>query len=260
MNVLEQTSDFSTQRFLQVTKRFWVLNQKKWLIGFAGGAGILLIVFLLTSFQNFAASTPPPTSLAGVGVVTLGLILYKFGGYFLTSGIFNELGKKSSASQLLTLPASTLEKFLAGWFITYFLYSLVVLGLLYIIGIILGINPIIASQQLSDPLVSMTNVYFFDALLTFTAYHSLFFLGSIHFNGNYFIKTVLAIVISYITIGIISIILQIFHYETAIMIFFPSILGVGETTIFWSGTLIKLSITLLFLSLSYRQLQNRQVA
>ncbi|MFO7798519.1 MAG: hypothetical protein R6V22_02030 [Rhodohalobacter sp.] len=261
MKTVNQVNGFSKERFLQVVKRFWVLNQKKWLIGFAGGIGILILVFLLNSFGNISDMTSSTNTFTGLAVVGLGLTLYKYGGYFLTSGIFNELGKKSSASQMLTLPASTFEKFLAGWFLTYLLYTVVVVGLLYVIGIVLGINPILTSQQLSDPVVNMSNVYFLDALLTFTALHSVFFLGSIYFDGNNFLKTLLSIVLFFIAIGILTVIfLTAYPSGPDNMVNFSFNMGFDPTNIALAGALVKLGIAVLFLFLSYRQLQNRQIA
>ncbi|MDZ7756538.1 hypothetical protein [Rhodohalobacter sp.] len=261
MNTIKQVSGFSKERFFQVVKRLWILNQKKWLIGFAGGIGILVLIYLINSFGNFSHMASSTSSFTGVAVVGLGLTLYKYGGYFLTSGIFNELGKKSSASQMLTLPASTLEKFLAGWFLTYFLYTVVVVGLLYIVGIVLGINPILTSQQLSDPVVNMSNVYFLDAFFTFTAFHSVFFLGSIYFDGNNFLKTLLAIVVSFIIIGIIAVIfLTAYPGGPDGVVNFSFSMGFDPTNIVMTAALLKLGVAVLFLFLSYRQLQNRQIA
>ncbi|TVR26856.1 MAG: hypothetical protein EA390_14395 [Balneolaceae bacterium] len=257
MKTINQVKGFSKERFWQVVKRFWILNQKKWLIGFAGGSGILLVVYMLTSFQILDTSTPMPNSMAGVAIVALGLTLYKYGGYFLTSGIFNELGKKSSASQMLTLPATNLEKFVAGWFLSYFLYTIVVVGLLYIVGILLGINPILTSQQLSDPLVNMSNVYFLDTMLTFTALHSVFFLGSIYFDGNNFLKTLLAIVLTFAFLGILSLILiSITPNEISFSYQFIH----SPARLYLSAAIVKIAVAVFFLFLSYRQLQNRQVA
>lgn len=255
MKTINQVNGFSKERFFQVVKRFWVLNQKKWLIGFAGGIGILVLIYLLNS------TGPRANFNSGIAVVGVGLTLYKFGGYFLTSGIFNELGKKSSASQLLTLPASTFEKFLAGWFLTYFLYSVIVIGLLYIVGLVLGVNPVLTSLQLSDPNVDVSKAYFLDALLSYTALHSVFFLGSIFFKGNNFLKTLLSIVLFFIAIGLFALVIQIFFpSEVTETVFFPNLMGISETIVLWIGTLFKLGITVLFLFISYRQLQNRQIA
>ncbi|PKD42792.1 hypothetical protein [Rhodohalobacter barkolensis] len=255
MKTINQVNGFSKERFLQVVKRFWVLNQKKWLIGFAGGIGILVLIYLLNS------TGPTANVNSGIAVVGVGLTLYKFGGYFLTSGIFDELGKKSSASQMLTLPASTFEKFLAGWFLTYFLYTFVVVGLLYLIGIILGVNPVLTSLQLSDPNVDASKAYFLDALLSYTALHSVFFLGSTFFKGNNFLKTLLSIVLFFIAIGLIALVIQIiFPGEVTETVFFPTLMGISKTMVLWIGTLFKIGTAALFLFLSYRQLQNRQIA
>ena len=251
MKTINQVNGFSKERFLQVVKRFWVLNQKKWLIGFAGGFGILVLMYLLNS------TGPTANFNSGIAVVGVGLTLYKFGGYFLTSGIFNELGKKSSASQMLTLPASTFEKFLAGWFLTYFLYTVVVIGLLYLIGLILGINPILATQQFSDSFVNISNIYFLDTLLTFTAMHSVFFLGSIYFDGNHFLKTLLAIVLFFIGLGIISMIfINLISDDFGFSYQFIH----SPEKMFFSVSFGKIAVAALFLFLSYRQLQNRQIA
>ncbi|WP_069130130.1 hypothetical protein [Rhodohalobacter halophilus] len=251
MKTINQVDGFSKERFLQVVKRFWVLNQKKWLIGFAGGVGILILIYLLNSTQ------PTGYGNSGYAVLGVGLTLYKFGGYFLTSGIFNELGKKSSASQMLTLPASTLEKFLAGWFLTYFLYTIVVMGLLYLIGLFLEVNPILTTPPFSESTVDASDFYFLDTLLTYTALHSVFFLGSIYFDGNHFLKTLLAIVLFFIGLGIISVIFTILIAND--FNFSYQFVHSPENMLF-SVVFGKIAVAALFLFLSYRQLQNRQIA
>jgi len=261
MNPIKQERGFSKERFFQVVKRFWILNQKKWLIGFAGGVGILILIYLINAFGNFSPTSSESGTFVGVAVVGLGLTLYKYGGYFLTSGIFNELGKKSSASQMLTLPASNLEKFAAGWILTYLLYTVVVVGLLYITGIVLGINPILTSQQLSDPVVNMSNIYFLDALLTFTAFHSVFFLGSIYFDGNNFLKTLLSIVVFFITVGILAVIfMTAFSSDSTGVVNLSFNMGFHPNNIVMTAAFFKIAVAILFLFLSYRQLQNRQIA
>ena len=261
MNSIKQERGFSKERFFQVVKRLWILNQKKWLIGFAGGVGILILIYLINAFGNFSPASSESGTIVGVAVVGLGLTLYKYGGYFLTSGIFNELGKKSSASQMLTLPASNLEKFAAGWILTYLIYTTVVVGLLYITGIVLGINPILTSQQLSDPVVNMSNIYFLDALLTFTAFHSVFFLGSIYFDGSNFLKTLLSIVVFFITVGILALIFfAAFSSESTEVVNLSFNMGFDPNNIVMTAAFFKIGVAVLFLFLSYRQLQNRQIA
>lgn len=255
MNIIDQSSGFSTQRVLMVTKRFWVLNQKKWLIGFAGGVGILVIIYLLNSVG------PTANINSGIAVVGIGLTLYKFGGYFLTSGIFNEVGKKSSASQMLTLPASTLEKLVSGWFLSYFLYTIFVVGLLYILSIVFEINPNLTTLQLNDPLVNMSNVYFLDVLLTYTAVHSVFFLGSIYFDGYNFLKTLLGIVLFFSGLGIITVLfLASYNEGSNDIVSFSVNLGFNPSNLTVTGALVKLGVAVLFLFFSYRQLQSRQIA
>ena len=262
MKSINQVSGFSKERFLQVVKRFWVLNQKKWLIGFAGGFGILILIYLMNSYGRISNMGTSSSSYAGQAVVGIGLTLYKFGGYFLTSGIFNELGRKSSASQMLTLPASTFEKFAAGWFLTYFLYTVFVVGILYIISIILGVNPTLMSFQVSVPVENMSNIHFLDTLLTFTAMHSVFFLGSIYFDGNNFLKTLLATVLFYIGFGIITVIFVTVFYGgvTTGMVSFSANWDFNPMNLMMASVFVKIGVAILFLFLSYRQLQNRQIA
>lgn len=257
MKRIDQTSGFSTDRFLQVASRFWALHKKNWIIGLAGGLGILFLLYLLQSGR------PTGHTDKGLAVIGVGLTLYKFGGYFLTSGIFSELGKKSKASQLLTLPASTFEKFAAAWFLTYFTYSLLILGFLYIVGKILGLNPLLLSQQMSDPIINISKIYFLDALLTYTAVHSVFFLGSIYFENNNFLKTLLAIILFFIGLGIFTILIWTFypdgsHDVVNFSLSFGSEHSPANLAI--AGALFKIGVAVLFLFFSYRQLQNRQIA
>jgi len=251
MNTIKQTRGFSKERFFQLTKRMLVVNRQRWAIGFAGALGVLFVIWLVGTYFS------PQFSQINITVISLGLIFYKFGGYFLTSGVFSELNSIGSASQILTLPATNFEKLFTAWFLSYFTYTIIVVGFLFMLSLLLGVQPSLFALSFGDPIVDMSRIYMLDTVLTFTAYHSAFLLGAVYFKNNNFLKTVLAVVLFLAFIGILSVIL-INITPNKISFSYQFIHSPGRMYIL--AAFGKIAVAILFLFLSYRQLQNRQVA
>ncbi|REL33465.1 hypothetical protein DYD21_11890 [Rhodohalobacter sp. SW132] len=251
MKSITHTSGFSKDRFFQLIKRTLVLNQKKWGIALAGGFGTLLLLVLIINTSHTQGRQ---------FVVSIGLILYQFGGYILTAGIFSELNSKSSSPQLFTLPATTFEKFFTAWFLSYFVYTVIVIGLLTLLSMFLGLNPTLLSLPVTDQNLSISNVNMLEKVISFTVYHSIFLLGAAYFKSYNFLKTVLAIVITFaiFIIFLWNLLFEVLTGKHSYTYFNELSATPGELTLI--VTLFKAGIAALFLFFSYRQLKNRQVA
>ena len=140
MNSTNITNQFTFSRFQLVLKRYVILNQRTWLIGFLCVAGFLLAVAVLPIISGMMNVQRP----GFIGIRGFTLSLYTLGGLILTSMIFNEIHSPTRAFQFLTLPSTTSEKLFAAWFTGSVIYtvvsmaSIVVLSLL--IEIIKGVN------------------------------------------------------------------------------------------------------------------------
>lgn len=254
MNTIEQTSGFSFDRFFNLCRRFIALNQRKWVIGFAGAIGLLIVVWLGTNIFNL------PHQQSTLIVLSIGFLLYQLGGYALTSTLFSELNSVGSAPQMYTLPASNFEKLSASWFLSYVCYTVLVVSALYLLGVVIGFGSFLFNQPAGGPGISFLETDVFNKILTYTIYHSVFLLGAVYFHKFNFLKTALAIIVFFAALGIITV------------IFINFIAGVENSHQFFSQFqaleeyersirfLFTLMMTVLFLTFAYIRLKNRQVA
>jgi hypothetical protein len=260
MNKPGQSISFSMLRFQLIIKRFFVLNQKNWLIGFLGATGLLLSFWLLpVIFSGSASAQIHFQSIEGMS-----LFFYTAGGLALTSRIFFELHSSNNAFQFLTLPASTLEKFSAAWFVSSVFYTAAAVTAIYLLSIIIETISAIrfgfwGNFQLFNPFendnLQRYASYFF--------YHSIFLLGAIYFKKNNFLKTLLVIITFFIGLffiiaigGLVLAFMMVtddFSFEYQLL----------ETAAIWQSLLtylIGIFLIALFLLFGYLQLKNKQVA
>lgn len=254
MKSITQTSGFSIDRFLQVSRRFLLINQKKWAIGFAGAIGLLFVVW-------FAMNTLGQHNVnSALFTLSLGLGLFQLGGYVITGNIFNELNRTGSASQLFTLPASTFEKLFSAWFITYLCYSFFGILILYLFYLLLGVGNTVFFEIQSDYTQTFFGTGIADHLRTYTIYHSIFLLGAAYFRKYNFLKTAFSILFFFIVVGVLPILFLItigFSPE-----FTPETLQLDllAENFYWVRYAIGFFFTILFLVFAYLRLKNRQVA
>lgn len=123
------------------------------------------------------------------------------GGFVLSSLCFNDLSNTLRSSNYLTLPASTLEKFISMWFLssigwialysfTYYSYTLAIEP----IGLMIDSN---MKFEVFDPLgdfaISTIKYYF--------VLQALFLVGAAHFKGYVFPKMAFTIILAAIVAG-----------------------------------------------------------
>lgn len=257
MNASNSVNQFSFTRFQLVLKRYVVLNQRTWLVGFLCVAGFLLLIAVLPTISNMFSVDQP----GFIAIREFTISLYSFGGLILTSMIFNEVHSSTKAFQFLTLPSTTFEKISAAWFTSTIVYTVVsmisIVALSILIEVIKGINTGVWSPfHIFNPFTSDVISAFLDYLF----YQSIFLLGAVYFKKNNFIKTLLVIIV--FVLGII------FVLNIALLIF-----GLSQNQDFFLNVqldaqawltpvkyLLGVGFTLFFIWLSYLQLKNKQVA
>lgn len=257
MSTSSPVNRFSFTRFQLVLKRYVVLNQRTWLIGFLCVAAFLLLIAVLPTISNMFNVAQP----GFIAIRELTISLYSLGGLILTSMIFNEIHTSTKAFQFLTLPSTTLEKLSAAWFTSSIVYtvismiSIVVLSIL--IELIKGVNTGIWTPfHIFNPFTSDV----FSAILSFLFYQSIFLLGAVYFKKNNFIKTFLVIVVFVLgIIFVLNIALLIFGLSQN-QEFFMNIQFDAQRWLTPVKYLLGVGLTLFFFWLSFLQLKNKQVA
>ena len=140
MSTTSMNNVFSVSRFQLVLKRFVVLNQRTWLIGFLCVAGFLLAIAVLPTMSDMLNVQRP----GFIAIRGFTLSLYTLGGLILTSMIFNEIHSPTKAFQFLTLPSTTFEKLIAAWFTGSVVYTVVsmiaIVALSVLVEVIKGVN------------------------------------------------------------------------------------------------------------------------
>lgn len=179
---------FNPQRqYYFVLRQFW-LFQNRWAIAAGAIFGILLIVSILIALYN-------PIALFGVREFYNAVFI--FGGLILTSQIFMELHAPNRSYSFLSLPASTLEKLAGSWLFTSPLYIVVFYFITFIIYLV---SFLIAGEAFSFS-------YFFTpsmghTIANYMVIQTIFLWGACYFRKNNFLKTLLALIVFLIGIGI----------------------------------------------------------
>lgn len=246
---------FVFDRFKQVTTRFLIINKKSYSLAF-GGVIIGLYAFWLFLLTFSGQPVNDNTQL----VFAAGILIYHIGGPFLTSAIFSDLQSTNSASQMLTLPATTAEKLWSAWTVSYLMFTL---ASFLAVALILALTAISADILLGDMSAGTVELSVEDIItfaMTYLVYNSIFLLGSVYFRGKNFLKTVLSIVLFVFGFGVIM--LAILNLTGAgslklspALFFFSD----NPLLVLLSHVITYVPVAALFLFFSYRSLKNRQV-
>lgn len=187
MNTLEPTNTLSPARLLYLCRRFFQFNKRTWTIGFGAAAGVLLLIWLFPILFDGAVTIHTFELLTAPG-----LVLYLLGGFVLTSRLFYELHSPGTAWQLLTLPATTLEKLLAAWLAGSVIYTAAAMIGLTLLGLVTDTIAAMTAETSftlfhpfkSDPMYVMG---------FYLVWQTVFLLGAVYFNRNNFLKTLLSL-------------------------------------------------------------------
>ena len=106
--------EFSINRILLLVRREWIKNGRKIIIGISSAVGLALIFSILGVFDGGinAAYYSYPVS-----------VFFIVGGAIIFSASFTEWDKTETGYQILTLPASNLEKLTSSWLVGFLIYT-----------------------------------------------------------------------------------------------------------------------------------------
>lgn len=190
-------------RFTALIKREWMTDKKDYL---TYGLVIVLVLFGLETLQTIAArytGTDYPEAIYN-GMFSGFLLI---GGFIMTSLMFaKDLFSKDTQHGYLMLPATNFEKFLSKALLSTVVYPLVLMVLFFVTSLIT--EPILllffrSPIELFNPFADRD---FGLLLANFWVWNSIFFLGATYFHKAHFIKTVLAVGVISIGLGILALI------------------------------------------------------
>lgn len=177
-------NNFSIHRIALLLRRQAFMSSNTLIVA-AGLAAFLLIVLLLTGYNSNEAINDQ----VFYGI-TLPMVI--LGGFIFSSLIFNELQNREKAVFFLSLPATSLEKLVAGWLVSSPIFIVLIYVLLMVVNILSGTllslfpgKEFVFIDPFYPPLLNSLGIYM--------VLQTIFLLGALYFKKNNFFKTVLAI-------------------------------------------------------------------
>ena len=174
---------FSLTRFIMLFKKHTLEHAKTYLLSTGVLAGVTAIGLGFFAFTNEGRLAIGVQAIIFIYVLTLA-------GSIFTSLVFADLDDKRKANQVLTLPASHLEKFLVTWIYSFVIYQLLFIGVFYLVDwIIIGIS----HPPANDPNI-MINVFDIEqrasaGFIIYAIFNGFTLWGAIFFEKLHFIKT-----------------------------------------------------------------------
>lgn len=183
--------------------RFWFLLKLEWFKS-KRALGITLAVFMGLGFVGFISEVviehKKVLDNAG-GNFAAGLLLI---GFIITSLAFHDLGDTLKRYGYLTLPVSALEKFLSMWLLTTVGWILLYTSLSVVYSFFtIGVGKLVFGHVTIYPLNPFTSVPL-NAMRYYIVLQSLFMVGATQFRGYVFLKTLAAVLILALVIGLIA--------------------------------------------------------
>ena len=179
---------FSSRRFGRLFTKHTVEYANQYMLS----VGVLIaIMTVLMGFVSYVSPFPiAPTQQA------VFFVLFLFGaGFIFTSSIFSQLGNKSQAIAMLSLPASHFEKFLVGWLYSFLIFIVVFTASFYLVDVF-----IISLDDWQGREKEIVNIFSADnkvygAYLVYAFIHAVAIWGAIFFTKTHFIKTAFAFLV-----------------------------------------------------------------
>jgi len=172
---------FNLKRFGMLFTKHTVENMRSYGMSVVVFFGILTVG---TMIANYHSAQPHQVQWYMIFLIAAGTIF--------TSTIFANLGEKRKTIAALTLPASSLEKFLVGWIYSYILFLVIYTGLYYLLMIaVLKFGHWPPDAKLMNVFDPESKIYFI--FVAFTILHAIVIYGAIAFKKMHFIKTAFAL-------------------------------------------------------------------
>lgn len=184
--------EFNIQRLFLVVQRKFLQSGRSYLFGIAIGTGVVLAITAL----NLISGQVDVNSFNNSALLT-----YFVGGVISTSLAFTEINKPETGYQFMTLPASSFEKFLASWFFTSIVYSLLAF-IAAVFGSWLVSSVGVFGFTVQGSVVSLSDLW--EVFKPYFVVNTIFLAGAAAFKRNAFFKTLLSILVLFAILGMYS--------------------------------------------------------
>lgn len=172
---------FSLRRFGLLFRKHTVEHYKSYLMSLVVLVGAMV---LLMSVFMYLTKSPLKIDYQAMFFVFFLLVA----GTVFTSTVFTDLGDKRQTIAALTLPASSLEKYLVGWVYSFPIFLLVFILTFYaVVSLLIGMDSRVADGPEYVSLFSEDKKLYL-AFLFFAVLHAASLVGAIFFNKGHFIK------------------------------------------------------------------------
>jgi|AntRauTorckE5430_2_1112549.scaffolds.fasta_scaffold02430_4 hypothetical protein len=252
--------EFNITRLGLLLKRHFLVSGKKYAVGIAIGTGVVLVLSLANILNGGTAQISQFNQYA--------LFTYLIGGIIVSSMAFAEINKPETGYQLMTLPASSLEKFISTWLFTSVMYSLMAFVIITIGAILLSSLGYLGIQVqggiFNAPEMGEAFKQYFVGNIIFLA-------GAAAFKRNAFFKTMLFFVVTFLFFSIYTVSLaEMFDFSeisssnsSSSWVINGSTFGSDMDYIFGSTeiavTVMKSFLVLFFLSVGFYKFKEREL-
>jgi len=182
--------EFNITRLGLLLNRKFLESGKKYLTGIGIGTGIILAISIVSMLSDQAYISQ---------FYKMALFTYVIGGIIVSTLAFTEINKPETGYQFMTLPASSLEKFMSSWLFTSIVYSIMAFVVIFIGALLLALLGYF-------DLPVQGNVFEFgemsEVLIQYLFANTLFLAGAAAFNRNAFFKTLLFLLVLFFFLGI----------------------------------------------------------
>jgi hypothetical protein len=198
---------FNFNRWLLYTGKHWSENKKKYLLGLAATAALLIIWF---SFVMLVDDDRPLNFNLQLTTYHVGLFVI---GLFFASLLFNDLSETPRGIHFLMIPASLLEKLLTAILFGLILFFICYTAIFYAIDVIMvNIINSVSTQEMvygrkyvehvvnvfTGPSFMQDDYLFIYLILIFVALQTAFMLGSVYFAKYSLIKTAISLLVVFL--------------------------------------------------------------
>jgi magnesium-transporting ATPase (P-type) len=179
---------FDGGRLVQFMRRQVAMHQQTALIAAGAVLGALLVISLLVGAFN-RQGVPD--------LIGLYHTVFFLGGYVFASQVFGELHSPQRSYTYLTLPVSTAEKLVGSWLLVSVGFVVVYWAVIFLIYALANL----VSNWPHDP-QQLFNHDFVNSVVAFLVTQTIFFLGACYFRKNNFLKTLFALFVVALVIGL----------------------------------------------------------
>jgi len=189
-----KNNKFNIQRVYHLINRYLKMHWTPVIIGTSSVVALLLVILVLTALEGKVTDS----TFFGITIPFIML-----GGYLFSSLAYPELNSPVKGYFYLTLPASSLERLTAGWFMTSVLYTVFSLLVIYLLSFLLNIFEVLVMGY-SFQLVDTPGADIYRILGIYMITQTIFLTGAAYFRRFNFFKTILVLFVFSLIVSIYS--------------------------------------------------------